>query len=257
MYRYDIMIEKMRRYAQFYRGCLVLELTPPWLKPYCTSGTDLTLFVMHRNIFQFTAFKSSCVVFLPAAKSPLGWLWLGWPRHACRSAVAGDRWTDHDIRAVCLHVMCDNLTISTPYKCIPHCVWLLYKLFNGYGYQPVTIHVVGFLVFVQFLKTSPIPNNSDVSPIFGDNIIKGNFHLVSILSISSKLYESIFNDQMLNKFCEAFDALLSAYSCYYRYYSCQTFFAKFVEGVKSDFDRGHMVLEPFYGLIQGIRLSST
>ena len=67
---------------------------------------------------------------------------------------------------------------------------------------------------------------------------KGNFRAVSILSILSKLFESVLNEQMLDHFREIFDALLSAYR---RHYSCQTVLLKFIEDVKSALDGGHKV----------------
>ena len=88
------------------------------------------------------------------------------------------------------------------------------------------------------MTTFPTPFKfADVSPIFksDDNMNKGNFRPVSILSILSKLFESVLNEQMLDHFREIFDALLSAYR---RHYSCQTILLKFVEDVKSALDGG-------------------
>ena len=81
---------------------------------------------------------------------------------------------------------------------------------------------------------------ADVSPIFksDDNMNKGNFRPVSILSILSKLFESVLNEQMFDHFREMFDALLSAYR---RHYSCQTVLLKFVEDVESALDGDHKV----------------
>ena len=72
------------------------------------------------------------------------------------------------------------------------------------------------------MTTFPAPFKfADVSPIFksDDNMNKGNFRFVSILSILSKLYENVLNEQMLDHFRDIFDALLSAYR---RHYTCQT-----------------------------------
>ena len=48
---------------------------------------------------------------------------------------------------------------------------------------------------------------ADASPIFksDDDMNKGNFRPVSILSILSKLYKGILNDQILDHFREIFD----------------------------------------------------
>ena len=66
------------------------------------------------------------------------------------------------------------------------------------------------------MKTFPTPFKiADVSPIFkcDDNMNKGNFRPVSIISILLKLFESVINEQMLDHFREIFDALLSVYKC--------------------------------------------
>ena len=86
------------------------------------------------------------------------------------------------------------------------------------------------------MKTFPTPFRiADVNHIFksDDNMNKGNFRPVSILSILSKSYESVLNEQIIDHFREIFDALLSAYR---RHYSCQTVLLKFVEYVKSALD---------------------
>ena len=91
------------------------------------------------------------------------------------------------------------------------------------------------------MKTFPTPFKfADVSPIFksDDNLNKGNFRPVIILSILSKWYESALNEQMLDNFRKIFDALSSAYR---QHYSCQTILLKFVEDVKSALDGGHRV----------------
>ena len=97
-------------------------------------------------------------------------------------------------------------------------------------------------------KTFPTPFKfADVIPIFksDDNMNKGYFRPVSILTILSKLFEIVLNEQMLDHFHEIFDALLSACR---RHYSCQTVLLKFVEGVKSALDGGHKVRTIFMDL---------
>ena len=91
------------------------------------------------------------------------------------------------------------------------------------------------------MKTFPtLFKFADVSPIFkrDDNMNNGNFRPVSILSILSKLYESVLNEEMLDNFRDIFDALLSAYR---RHYSSQTVLLKIIEDVKSALDGGHKV----------------
>ena len=109
------------------------------------------------------------------------------------------------------------------------------------AYRELSVPICNLMNTCIAMTTFPTPFKfADVSPIFksDDNMNKGNFRPVSILSILSKLFESVLNEQMLDHFREIFDALLSAYR---RHYSCQTILLKFVEDVKSALDGGHKV----------------
>jgi hypothetical protein len=81
---------------------------------------------------------------------------------------------------------------------------------------------------------------AEVSPLFKKEytMSKCNFRPVSILTIISKIYEMILNDQMYEYFCERFDDLLSAYR---KNYSCQTILLRLIEDVKSNLDQGYKV----------------
>ena len=107
------------------------------------------------------------------------------------------------------------------------------------AYRELSVPICNLMNTCIAMRTFPTPFKfADVSPIFksDDNINKGNFRPLSILSIMSKSYEGILNDQMLDHFREIFDVLLSAYR---RHYSCQTILLKSVEDVKSALDGGN------------------
>ena len=97
------------------------------------------------------------------------------------------------------------------------------------AYRELSVPICNLMNTCIAMTTFPTPFKfADVSPIFksDDNMNKGNFRPVSILSILSKLFESVLNEQMLDHFREIFDALLSAYR---RHYSCQTVLLKFLK----------------------------
>ena len=79
---------------------------------------------------------------------------------------------------------------------------------------------------------------ADVSPCFKkeDNLFKGNYRPVSVLTVISKLYESVLNKQMVDHFSELFNTLLSAFR---KHYSCQSLLLKLIEDIKSALDKGH------------------
>ena len=116
------------------------------------------------------------------------------------------------------------------------------------AYRELSVPFCNLMNTCIAMRTFPTPFKfADVSPIFksDDNMNKGNFRPVSILSILSKLYEGILNDQMLDHFREIFDVLLSTYR---RHYSCQTILLKFVEDVKSALDGGNKMGTAFMDL---------
>ena len=81
---------------------------------------------------------------------------------------------------------------------------------------------------------------AEVSPIFkkDDNLLKGNFRLVSILTSISKIYENVLNHQLLGHFYAIFNDLLSAFR---KGHSCQSLLLKFVEDMKNALDQKHAV----------------
>ena len=81
---------------------------------------------------------------------------------------------------------------------------------------------------------------AEVSPILkkDDNLRKGNFRPVSILTSLSKIYETVLNNQLLRYFYAIFNDLLSAFR---KGYSCQSLLLKFVEDMKNALDQKHTV----------------
>ena len=81
---------------------------------------------------------------------------------------------------------------------------------------------------------------AEVSPIFkkDDNLLKGNFRSVSILTSIFKIYENVVNNQLLGHFYEIFNDLLSAFR---KGHSCQLLLLKFVEDMKNALDQKHTV----------------
>ena len=71
-----------------------------------------------------------------------------------------------------------------------------------------------------------------------DNLLKGNFRPVSILTSISKIYENVLNHQLLGHFYAIFNDLLSAFR---KGHSCQSLLLKFVEDMKNALDQKHAV----------------
>ena len=78
-----------------------------------------------------------------------------------------------------------------------------------------------------------------------DNLLKGNFRPVSILTSISKIYENVVNNQLLGHFYEIFNDLLSAFR---KGHSCQLSLLKFVEDMKNALDQKHAVSALFMDL---------
>ena len=81
---------------------------------------------------------------------------------------------------------------------------------------------------------------ADVSPNYkkSDNLVKGNYRPVSVLTTLSKLYESAMNDQLLCYFASIFNDLLNAFR---KGRSCQTLLVKCIEDWKSALDENKYV----------------
>ena len=79
---------------------------------------------------------------------------------------------------------------------------------------------------------------ADVSPCFKkeDNLFKGNYRPVSLLTVISKLYESVLNNHMVNHFSELFNILLSVFR---KHYNCQSLLLRLIKDIKSALDKGH------------------
>ena len=75
-------------------------------------------------------------------------------------------------------------------------------------------------------------------PLKSDNLAKGKYRPVSVLTTLSKLYESAINDQLLCYFASISSCLLDAFR---KGHSCQTLLVKCIEDWKSTLDENKYV----------------
>ena len=82
--------------------------------------------------------------------------------------------------------------------------------------------------------------SAEVTPIYKkeNNLKRDNYRPVSILTVISKLYETVLNTQMVDHFYALFNELLAAFR---KSYSCQTLLIKFIEDLKFALDKGHKI----------------
>ena len=107
------------------------------------------------------------------------------------------------------------------------------------AYREISIPICSLLNASIAAKRFPsIMKYADVSPCFKkeDNLFKGNYRPVSVLTVISKLYESVLNNQMVDHLSELFNILLSAFR---KHYNCQSLLLKLIEDIKSALDKGH------------------
>ena len=91
------------------------------------------------------------------------------------------------------------------------------------------------------LKCFPsILKYAEVTPIYKkeNNLKRDNYRPVSILTVISKLYETVLNTQMVDHFYALFNEFLVAFR---KSYSCQTLLIKFIEDLKFALDKGHKI----------------
>ena len=93
------------------------------------------------------------------------------------------------------------------------------------------------------IKQNIFPNNmkcAEVSPIFkkADNLSKSNYRPVSVLTVMSKVYESVMNDQLTDYFSNLFEELLSAFR---KSFSCQSLLMKCIEDWKMSLDNNNII----------------
>ena len=95
-------------------------------------------------------------------------------------------------------------------------------------------HSIDMVTFPSQLKCA------EVSPIYKskDSLCKTNFRPVSVLTVMSKIFESLLSDQLTIHFENIFCHMLSAYRSLY---SCNNVLLKFVEECKLLLDEGHYV----------------
>ena len=89
-------------------------------------------------------------------------------------------------------------------------------------------------VFPDIMKLAGVSPNHKKS----DNLVKGNYGPVSVLTTLSKLYESAMNDQLLCYFASFFNDLLNAFR---KGHICQTLLVKCIEDWKSALDENKYV----------------
>ena len=119
------------------------------------------------------------------------------------------------------------------------------------AYREISIPICSLLNASIAAKRFPsIMKYADVSPCFKkeDNHFKGNYRPVSVLTVISKLYESVLNNQMVDHFSELFNILLSAFR---KHYNCQSLLLKLIEDIKSALDKGHKTGAVFMVFVQG------
>ena len=108
-----------------------------------------------------------------------------------------------------------------------------------------------FYKFIRHLDVQTIdliPNGRYIcsnQPPICDNLVKGNYRPVSVLTTISKIYESVVNDQMYDFFNELFEGLLTAFR---KGYSCQSLLVKFIDDIKRSVDQGDIVGTVFMDL---------
>ena len=93
------------------------------------------------------------------------------------------------------------------------------------------------------IKSSKFPMNmklAELSPVYknDDNLMKENYRPVSVLTILSKLQESVVNDQLYVYFVDIFEKLLCAFL---KKYSCQSVLTKMIEDWKLPIDKNEVV----------------
>ena len=91
------------------------------------------------------------------------------------------------------------------------------------------------------LKCFPcIMKSAEVTPVYKkeNNLKRDNYRPVSIITVISKLCETVLNTQMVNHFHALFNELLAAFR---KSYSCQTLLIKFIEDLKFALDKGHKI----------------
>ena len=88
---------------------------------------------------------------------------------------------------------------------------------------------------------------AELSPVFkkNDNLTKGNYRPVSVLSCISKVYESILNDQLVAYFCDMFNKLVSAFR---KGYSCQSLLIRLIDDWKNALDNNNIIGAVFMDL---------
>ena len=97
---------------------------------------------------------------------------------------------------------------------------------------------------------------AEISPVFkkDDTLMRDNYRPVSVLTVVSKLYETLINDQLTNYFLHILNKLLCAFR---KKYSCRSLLIKMVDKWKTALDNIDITGTVFNGPIQGLWLPPT
>ena len=95
--------------------------------------------------------------------------------------------------------------------------------------------------------------NAELNPLYKreDQLNKVNYRPVSLLTVISKIYESVMFDQVSDYFGSIFEDLLCAFC---KKYSCQSTLIKAIDYRKVSLDRNQMIGGCLYGSLEGFWL---
>ena len=95
-------------------------------------------------------------------------------------------------------------------------------------------------VFIEQTMFPDALKDAELAPVFkrDDNLNKHNFRPINILPCVSKIFERVYNDQMVEYFCKVISKFLVAFR---KGYSCETTVLKMVEDWKEALDNKMIV----------------
>ena len=90
----------------------------------------------------------------------------------------------------------------------------------------------------ECIKTATFPSDmkyAELTPAYkkADNLCKDNYRPLSVLTVVSKIHESVINDQLYNYFSDIFHKFLSAFR---KKYSCQSLLTRVIDDWKDALD---------------------
>ena len=102
---------------------------------------------------------------------------------------------------------------------------------NRIAYREISIPICSLLNASITAKSFPSIMKYAVSPCF-----KGNYIALSVLTVLSKLHETVLHNQMVNNFRDRLNILSSAFR---KHFNCQSLLLKLIEDIKSALDKRH------------------